>query len=38
VVLISLIRKDSQVVITFSHSSFVTSQSLFDPTNMVLKR
>jgi len=31
-------RKDFQVIIAFGHSAFVTSQSLFVPTNMVLKR
>jgi len=30
--------KDFQVIIAFDHSAFVTSQLLFVPTNMVLKR
>jgi len=30
-------RKDFQVI-AFGHSAFITSQSLFVPTNMVLKR
>jgi len=40
-VLISLtkhIRKIFQVIIVFWHSAFITSQWLFVPTNMVLKR
>jgi len=40
VVLISLSKhpKDFQVIIAFGHSSFITSQSLFVTTNVVLKR
>jgi len=41
VVLISLskhTRKDFYVIITFGHGVFITSQSLFVPTNIVLKR
>jgi len=41
VVLISLskhTRKDFQVIIAFGHSAFITSKSIFVPTNMVLKR
>jgi len=36
VVLISL--SNLQVIIGFGHSEFITSQSMFFPTNMVLKR
>jgi len=32
------IRKNLQVIITFGHRAFITSQSLFVPMNMVLKR
>jgi len=32
------IRKYFQVVIAFRHSTFITSQSIFLPTNMGLKR
>jgi len=41
VVLISLskhTRKDFQVAIAFGQSAFIASQSLFVPTNIVLKR
>jgi len=41
VVLISLLKhtkKDFQIIIAFGHDAFVTSQSLFVPTNIVLKR
>jgi len=31
-------RKDFQIIIAFGHSAFITSQSIFVPTNMVLKR
>jgi len=39
--LISLLkhtRKDFQVTIAFGHSTFITSQSMFVHTNMMLKR
>jgi len=36
VVLISL--SDFQIIIDFGHSTFITSQLMFVPTNMVLKR
>jgi len=32
------LEKKFQVIIALSHSAFITSQSLFGPTNMVLKR
>jgi len=31
-------RKDFQIIIAFGHSAFITSQSIFVPMNMVLKR
>jgi len=31
-------KKDFQIVIGFGHSTFITLQSMFVPTNMVLKR
>jgi len=36
VALISL--SNFQIIIAFGHSAFITSQSMFVPTNMVLKR
>jgi len=36
--IVKIHKKNFQVIIAFRHSAFIASQSLFVPTNMVLKR